>query len=218
MAPRGTNPTWQWGLGLPSQALLRHDLYVRSGWWRTWRRRRAYLRIVAEPLIQVGTVLDRLEISALSVGKTLGAVWLPTGGAVIPRSTCWTGFPDGKFMRAFIAAIPQPLRGSAKKTREHYAGPAYGAPCARVTGSPGRSPSLERDELLHRRREREELLHPAVGSWLRTLEAGTVAGVRGEFASGLRWDASVGYGRSNIGAAPFRWTPERLGSHPRVHG
>ena len=27
------------------------------------RRRRAYRRIVAEPLIQVGTVLDRLDIS-----------------------------------------------------------------------------------------------------------------------------------------------------------
>ena len=47
--------------GLPRQAPLRQDLYVRSGWVEDGRRRRAYRRIVAEPRIQVGTVLDRLD-------------------------------------------------------------------------------------------------------------------------------------------------------------
>ena len=46
---------------LPRQAPLRQDLYVRSGWVEDGRRRRAYRRIVAEPRIQVGTVLDRLD-------------------------------------------------------------------------------------------------------------------------------------------------------------
>ena len=57
----GASPTWRRVGGLPCQAPVRQDLL------RTERvvedGRRAYRRIVAEPLIQMGTVLDRLDIS-----------------------------------------------------------------------------------------------------------------------------------------------------------